>query len=61
MNSKINALLQLGEFLKEYKRDTHHDHEFTKALDKAYQANGWFDTDQLDFALKSWGKPFKNS
>ncbi|MGC6402754.1 MAG: acyl-CoA reductase [Flavobacteriaceae bacterium] len=56
MNSKINALLQLGEFLREYKRDTHHDHEFTKALDKAYQANGWFDTDQLDFALKSWGQ-----
>ncbi|MGA1771345.1 MAG: acyl-CoA reductase [Flavobacteriaceae bacterium] len=55
MNSKIDAIKQLGAFFRDYKRSDNGGHFFSTALQNAHHANCWFDHAQLEHALHSWG------
>ncbi len=57
------AFSKLGEFLRDYCSSEVHDDEWSQRLEEtitlAKHKNGWFTKDNIEFALKSWGKLLK--
>jgi len=52
LKQRINAFLQLGEFLGKIENEL----ETEKILNKAGAENGWFTQENIKFALKSWAE-----
>ena len=50
LQQRINAFVQLGQFLSQWSQDSEHP-----VLQQAKAHNSWFTADNLTFALKNWG------
>lgn len=59
LKQRINAFVNLGQWLRDTASETHSDfkasEKLTPILRKAEAENGWFTQDSIRFAFKSWG------
>ncbi|WP_152286724.1 aldehyde dehydrogenase family protein [Flavicella marina] len=67
LDNRINAFIQLGDFLKQFSRDKISKHEniphnelffdvFEMLINRAQESNGWFTKDNVLFSIESWAK-----